>query len=260
MFKKKFQIKNWLEIWLCGSEAEITGILLYKNVQFPHKRLHNPLSVSLIIYICTSHGWQLLNSQHYTLYKQVYKTCTDISQPLTDHMWLPLLDFRMFQVETWTISCHLTYLFLLLGGQDRILLKSYSPISLTFSIEYILFFNIELNHEEAKSILEIYPWTKRHCSIHINIQTPNHKSHWTHMSASPWYHDMTTLNCDYWNIFQFVKKYGNLISIDFGNISSVVITGLPLIKEALTQMEQNIMNRPLSVMQERISNKNGKFI
>jgi cytochrome P450 family 2 subfamily J len=57
-----------------------------------------------------------------------------------------------------------------------------------------------------------------------------------------------------------VKKYGNIFSLNLGDITSVVITGLPLIKEALTQMEQNIMNRPLSVMQERISNKNGKFI
>lgn len=54
-----------------------------------------------------------------------------------------------------------------------------------------------------------------------------------------------------------MKKYGNIFSLNLGDITSVVITGLPLIKEALTQMEQNIMNRPLSVMQERISNKNG---
>uniref|UniRef100_A0A8C6IKQ9 unspecific monooxygenase n=1 Tax=Mus spicilegus TaxID=10103 RepID=A0A8C6IKQ9_MUSSI len=59
------------------------------------------------------------------------------------------------------------------------------------------------------------------------------------------------------SIQPLVKKYGNIFSLNLGDITSVVITGLPLIKEAFTQMEQNIMNRPLSVMQERISNKNG---
>lgn len=59
------------------------------------------------------------------------------------------------------------------------------------------------------------------------------------------------------SIQQFVKKYGNIFSLNFGDIASVVITGLPLIKEAFTHMEPNILNRPLSVMQERITNKNG---
>ncbi|XP_051020359.1 cytochrome P450 2J6 isoform X2 [Acomys russatus] len=54
-----------------------------------------------------------------------------------------------------------------------------------------------------------------------------------------------------------VKKYGNIFSLNLGYLTSVVITGLPLIKEVFTHMEQNIMNRPVTLVQERISNKNG---
>nr|XP_048309069.1 cytochrome P450 2J4-like isoform X2 [Myodes glareolus] len=56
---------------------------------------------------------------------------------------------------------------------------------------------------------------------------------------------------------QFVKKYGNLISLDFGNIPSVVITGLPLIKEAFTHMEQNFLKRPITPLRKRVFNDNG---
>lgn len=111
----------------------------------------------------------------------------------------------------------------------------------------------------AKSFLEIQPWTKEHCSIDMNIQTPKHKSHWIHMCASPWYHGITLLNCDYWNVFQFVKKYGNLISLDFGSISIVIITGLPLIKEAFIDMEQNTLKRPSLPSRKRVFKDNGKF-
>ncbi|XP_055474928.1 cytochrome P450 2J4-like [Psammomys obesus] len=55
----------------------------------------------------------------------------------------------------------------------------------------------------------------------------------------------------------FVKKYGNIISLDFGNISSVVITGLPLIKEALTHMEQNFLKRPILPSRKRVFKNNG---
>ncbi|XP_042127368.1 cytochrome P450 2J4-like isoform X3 [Peromyscus maniculatus bairdii] len=58
-------------------------------------------------------------------------------------------------------------------------------------------------------------------------------------------------------IQQFVKKYGNLISLDFGNIPSVVVTGLPLIKEAFTQMEQNFLKRPITPLRERVFKNNG---
>lgn len=79
------------------------------------------------------------------------------------------------------------------------------------------------------------------------------------MSAIPWHPDTDTLDHDYWNVFQFVKKYGNLISLDFGNIPSVVITGLPLIKEAFTHMEQNFLKRPITPLRKCVFNDNGKF-
>ncbi|XP_028637494.1 cytochrome P450 2J3-like isoform X2 [Grammomys surdaster] len=55
----------------------------------------------------------------------------------------------------------------------------------------------------------------------------------------------------------FVKKYGNLISLDFGNISSVIITGLPLIKEVCTDMEQNFLKRPRIPSREHVFKDNG---
>ncbi|XP_052572809.1 cytochrome P450 2J4-like isoform X2 [Peromyscus californicus insignis] len=61
-------------------------------------------------------------------------------------------------------------------------------------------------------------------------------------------------------IQQFVKKYGNLISLDFGNISLVVITGLPLIKEAFSHMEQTFLNRPITPLRERVFKNNGLFM
>lgn len=57
-----------------------------------------------------------------------------------------------------------------------------------------------------------------------------------------------------------MKKYGNIFSLNLGDITSVVITGLPLIKEVFTHMEQNILKRPVTLIRERISNNNGKFI
>ncbi|EDL30916.1 mCG15468 [Mus musculus] len=61
-------------------------------------------------------------------------------------------------------------------------------------------------------------------------------------------------------IQQFVKKYGNLTSLDFGNIPSVIITGLPLIKEVFTNMEQNFLNRPITPIRKRVFNNNGLII
>ncbi|XP_017399517.1 cytochrome P450 2J2 isoform X3 [Cebus imitator] len=55
----------------------------------------------------------------------------------------------------------------------------------------------------------------------------------------------------------FVKKYGNLFSLELGNISAVLITGLPLIKEALIHMDQNFGSRPVTPIRERIFKKNG---
>ncbi|XP_029417535.1 cytochrome P450 2J3 isoform X2 [Nannospalax galili] len=59
------------------------------------------------------------------------------------------------------------------------------------------------------------------------------------------------------SIQQFVKKYGNVFSLDFGGISSVVVTGLPLIKEVFTHMDENFLNRPVTFIRERIFNNSG---
>ncbi|NP_001004141.2 cytochrome P450, family 2, subfamily j, polypeptide 11 [Mus musculus] len=55
----------------------------------------------------------------------------------------------------------------------------------------------------------------------------------------------------------FVKKYGNVISVNFGYISSVIISGLPLIKEAITGMEQNFLKRPSLAARQHVFKNNG---
>ncbi|XP_031232867.1 cytochrome P450 2J2-like [Mastomys coucha] len=66
--------------------------------------------------------------------------------------------------------------------------------------------------------------------------------------------DMSNLHL---GIQLFVKKYGNLISLDFGSISTVIITGLPLIKEAFIDMEQNTLKRPSLPSRKRVFKDNG---
>ncbi|XP_070324185.1 cytochrome P450 2J2-like isoform X2 [Odocoileus virginianus] len=56
---------------------------------------------------------------------------------------------------------------------------------------------------------------------------------------------------------QFVKKYGNVFSLDFGTFPSVLVTGLPLIKEALVNQGQNFSNRPVMPLQEHVINNKG---
>uniref|UniRef100_A0A8D0UMT4 Cytochrome P450 2J2 n=2 Tax=Sus scrofa TaxID=9823 RepID=A0A8D0UMT4_PIG len=56
---------------------------------------------------------------------------------------------------------------------------------------------------------------------------------------------------------RFVKEYGNIISLDSSVFSSVVITGLPLIKEAFVHQDQHFANRPMIPTQERVFKKNG---
>ncbi|KAF4021738.1 hypothetical protein G4228_013914 [Cervus hanglu yarkandensis] len=56
---------------------------------------------------------------------------------------------------------------------------------------------------------------------------------------------------------RFVKKYGNLFSLEFGDLPSVVITGLPLIKEVLVHQDQNFVNRPITPIRERVFKENG---
>ncbi|XP_026964157.1 cytochrome P450 2J2 isoform X2 [Lagenorhynchus albirostris] len=57
---------------------------------------------------------------------------------------------------------------------------------------------------------------------------------------------------------RFVKKYGNLFSLEFGDLPSVIITGLPLIKEVLVHQEQKFVNRPITPIRERVFKKNGQ--
>ncbi|XP_031233740.1 cytochrome P450 2J3-like isoform X1 [Mastomys coucha] len=56
---------------------------------------------------------------------------------------------------------------------------------------------------------------------------------------------------------KFVKKYGNVISLDFGIMSSVIISSLPLIKEAFSHLDENFINRPIFPLQKHIFNGNG---
>nr|XP_048309076.1 cytochrome P450 2J3-like [Myodes glareolus] len=58
---------------------------------------------------------------------------------------------------------------------------------------------------------------------------------------------------------QLVKKYGNVISLDFGIKSSVIVSSLPLIKEAFTHLEENFMGRPQFPLQNLVHNENGLF-
>lgn len=57
-----------------------------------------------------------------------------------------------------------------------------------------------------------------------------------------------------------MKKYGNIFSLNLGDVNSIMVTGLPLIKEVFAHMEENILKRPITRTRERISNNNGKFI
>ncbi|XP_029395932.1 cytochrome P450 2J5 isoform X3 [Mus pahari] len=59
---------------------------------------------------------------------------------------------------------------------------------------------------------------------------------------------------------QFVKKYGNVFSLDLGRSPVVVVSGLPLIKEMFTHLDQNFVNRVMSPIRERTTGKNGLFV
>ncbi|XP_054995792.1 cytochrome P450 2J2-like [Sorex araneus] len=56
---------------------------------------------------------------------------------------------------------------------------------------------------------------------------------------------------------QLVKKYGNVIGLEFVGFYSVIITGLPLIKEALVEQGHHFMNRPVTPLRNRIFKENG---
>nr|XP_019574892.1 PREDICTED: cytochrome P450 2J2-like [Rhinolophus sinicus] len=56
---------------------------------------------------------------------------------------------------------------------------------------------------------------------------------------------------------QHVKKYGNILSMEVGRFSTVVITGLPLIKEALVHQDQKFVNRAVTLVRDHIFKNNG---
>ena len=71
---------------------------------------------------------------------------------------------------------------------------------------------------------------------------------------------MCIISCDYLTLFQLVEKYGNIFSLQLGDMSLVLITGLPLIKEVLVDQNQNFVNRPTTPIRGRIFKNNGKFL
>ncbi|XP_031232667.1 cytochrome P450 2J5-like [Mastomys coucha] len=56
---------------------------------------------------------------------------------------------------------------------------------------------------------------------------------------------------------QYVKKYGNVLSLDLGRSPVVLVSGLPLIKKMFTDMDQNFINRFMNPIKEQITGKNG---
>uniref|UniRef100_A0A671DSJ2 Cytochrome P450 family 2 subfamily J member 2 n=1 Tax=Rhinolophus ferrumequinum TaxID=59479 RepID=A0A671DSJ2_RHIFE len=56
---------------------------------------------------------------------------------------------------------------------------------------------------------------------------------------------------------QHVKKYGNILSMEVGHFSTVTITGLPLIKEALVHQDQKFVNRAVTLVRDHIFKNNG---
>ncbi|XP_058513228.1 cytochrome P450 2J1 [Ochotona princeps] len=59
------------------------------------------------------------------------------------------------------------------------------------------------------------------------------------------------------HVEEMVNKYGNVISLEMGNLPIMIVTGLPLIKEALVQMDQKFLNRPLPPIREHVFKKYG---
>uniref|UniRef100_A0A671DPX8 Cytochrome P450 family 2 subfamily J member 2 n=1 Tax=Rhinolophus ferrumequinum TaxID=59479 RepID=A0A671DPX8_RHIFE len=56
---------------------------------------------------------------------------------------------------------------------------------------------------------------------------------------------------------QHVKRYGNILSMEVGHFSTVIITGLPLIKEALVHQDQKFVNRAVTLVRDHIFKNNG---
>ncbi|XP_066232519.1 cytochrome P450 2J2-like [Saccopteryx leptura] len=58
-------------------------------------------------------------------------------------------------------------------------------------------------------------------------------------------------------IQKYVKKYGDIFAMEIGIWPAVLISGLPLIKEALVHQDQNFVDRPILPVRKRIFKKNG---
>uniref|UniRef100_A0A8C6QPY6 Cytochrome P450 2J6 n=1 Tax=Nannospalax galili TaxID=1026970 RepID=A0A8C6QPY6_NANGA len=92
-------------------------------------------------------------------------------------------------------------------------------------------------------------------STHIILQTSQYDSCQLHTCWTP--RHTGPLYCVHLNLFQLVKKYGNVVSMDLGTMPSVVISGLSLIKETFTHLDQNFLNRPVTFSREHVFSKNG---
>lgn len=46
--------------------------------------------------------------------------------------------------------------------------------------------------------------------------------------------------------------------MEFGDLYSVILTGLPLIKEALVHQDQHFIDRPVTAIRKRVFKKHGK--
>ncbi|GAB1288647.1 Cytochrome P450, family 2, subfamily j, polypeptide 7 [Apodemus speciosus] len=114
--------------------------------------------------------------------------------------------------------------------------------------------------------VSIHPWTLLLTALTLVLLTDYLKNRRpVNYPPGPWhlpflgnlfqFHlDMSHLHLE---IQPLVKKYGNIISLDFGNISSVIISGLPLIKEAFSSMEKNLLKRPILPSRNRVFGSNG---
>lgn len=63
------------------------------------------------------------------------------------------------------------------------------------------------------------------------------KFHQQHTPFIPGHTHVCVFTCDYSTVLQFVKKCGNMISLEMGRLSTVFLSGLPKIKEALVPQD-----------------------
>ncbi|KAM6217055.1 cytochrome P450 2J2-like [Rhynchocyon petersi] len=59
---------------------------------------------------------------------------------------------------------------------------------------------------------------------------------------------------------RLLNKYGNMFSIDIGPLRIIVVSGLPLIKEVLTDTDHGAVNRPAAPLRKHIFKRRGLFL